>query len=267
MTDSRRYVWRFTGGILRLPIYTPASVNSMQTKDTSAGALAGIHVVDLAGTVATAYCGKLFRDLGATVTNLEPPGEGHPIRRLPPFHPEASPPEASALATWLSLGKRSVAAGPEDPEARDLLDGADLVLDADPATERRLLEGQTRLSISWFGASGPYAGRAATDPVISTHTGAARAVGPADGPPILATGYTPQVVAGTLAYVGAVGHLLARETGRLDAPLHLDVSILEAAMCITEPGPPRNPRDRRNPSPGRHQPLLAHLSGRHLSLP
>ena len=210
----------------------------MQTKDTNAGALAGIHVVDLAGTVATAYCGKLFRDLGATVTNLEPPGEGHPIRRLPPFHPEASAPEASALATWLSLGKRSVTAGPEDPEARGLLESADLILDAEPAAERRLLKGQTRLSISWFGASGPYAGRDATDPVISTHTGAARALGPADGPPILATGHTPQVVTGTLAYVGAVGHLLARETGRLDAPLHLDVSILEAAMCITEPGPP-----------------------------
>ena len=238
MTDSRRYVWRFTGGILRLPIYTPASIKSMQTKDTSAGALAGIHVVDLAGTVATAYCGKLFRDLGATVTNLEPPGEGHPIRRLPPFHPKASAPEASALATWLSLGKRSVAAGPEDREARGLLDGADLILDADPAVKLNLLEGQTRLSISWFGASGPYAGRTATDPVISTHTGAARAIGPADGPPILATGHTPQVVAGTLAYVGAVGHLLARETGQLDSPLHLDVSILEAAMCITEPGPP-----------------------------
>ncbi len=210
----------------------------MQTKDTSAGALAGIHVVDLAGTVATAYCGKLFSDLGAAVTNLEPPGDGHPIRRLPPFHPKASAPEASALATWLSLGKRSVAAGPEDPEGRGLLESGHLILDADPAAERRLLEGQTRLSISWFGASGPYAGRTATDPVINTHTGAARAIGPADGPPILATGHTPQVVAGTLAYVGAVGHLLARETGRLDAPLHLDVSILEAAMCITEPGPP-----------------------------
>ena len=210
----------------------------MQNEDTSAGALAGIHVVDLAGTVATAYCGKLFRDLGASVTNLEPPGEGHPIRRLHPFHPRASAPEASALATWLSLGKRSVAAGPEDPEARGLLDGADLILDADPTVEKQLLDGQIRLSISWFGASGPYAGRAATDPVISTHTGAARAIGPAEGPPILATGHTPQIVAGTLAYIGAVGHLLARETGRLDAPFHLDVSIFEAAMCITEPGPP-----------------------------
>ncbi|MCY3933305.1 MAG: CoA transferase [Acidobacteria bacterium] len=210
----------------------------MQTKDTSAGALAGIHVVDLAGTVATAYCAKLFSDLGATVTNLEPPGEGHPIRRLHPIHPQASAPEASALATWLSVGKRSVASGPEDSDARDLLTGADLILHDDPAVERQLLDGQIRLSISWFGASGPYAGRTATDPVISTHTGAARAIGPAEGPPILATGHTAQVVAGTLAYVGAVGHLLARETGRLDTPFHLDVSIFEAAMCITEPGPP-----------------------------
>ncbi len=202
------------------------------------GALHGIHAVDLAGTVATAYCGKLFRDLGATVTNLEPPGEGHPIRRLHPFHPRSSPPEASALATWLSLGKRSVAALPEHAEARALLGAADLILDADPTAERRLLDRQTRLSISWFGASGPYAGRASTDPVISTHTGAARAIGTAEGPPILATGHAPQIVAGTLAYVAAAGHLLARGTGRLDAPLHLDVSIFEAAMCITEPGPP-----------------------------
>ena len=202
------------------------------------GALAGIRVVDLAGTVATACCGKLFRDLGAEVTNLEPPGEGHPIRRLHPFHPEAPAPEASALATWLSLGKRSIAAEPDDDETRAALDGADLVLDSDPAVEMPLLEGRIRLSISWFGAAGPYAGRAATDQTIAVHTGAARALGPAEGPPILATGYTPQVVAGTLAYAGAVGHLLARETGRLDVPLHLDVSILEAAMCITEPGPP-----------------------------
>ena len=201
-------------------------------------ALDGIHVVDLAGTVATAYCGKLFRDLGAEVTNLEPPGEGHPIRRLPPFHPQAAAPEASGLATYLSLGKRSIAAGADGPAGRSLLQAADIILDADPASGRQLEAGQIRISISWFGATGPYAARAATDQVISAHTGAVRAVGPAEGPPMLTTGHTPQVVAGTLAYVAGVGHLLAREIGGLGAPIHLDVSIFEAAMCITEPGPP-----------------------------
>ena len=202
------------------------------------GALNGIHVVDLAGTVATAYCGKLFRDLGAEVTNLEPPGEGHAIRSLPPFHPEAAAPEASGLATYLSLGKRSVAADAGDESSLALLRAADVILDTDPGPNRQLEADQIRLSISWFGASGPYAGRAATDQVISTHIGAVRAVGPAEGPPMLTTGHTPQVVAGTLAYVAGVGHLLARESGHPTAPIHLDVSIFEAAMCITEPGPP-----------------------------
>ena len=204
----------------------------------SVGALAGIHVVDLAGTVATAYCGKLFRDLGARVTNLEPPGEGQPIRRLPPFHPQAEAPEASGLATYLSLGKQSVAARAAETVREALLAAADVILDSEPGATHVLGTGQIRISISWFGATGPYARRVATDQVISAHTGAARAVGPAEGPPILTTGHTPQVVAGTLAYVAGVGHLLAKEIGGLKTPLHLDVSTFEAAMCITEPGPP-----------------------------
>ncbi len=204
----------------------------------TAGALAGIHVVDSGGTVATAYCGKLFRDLGAEVTNLEPPGEGQPIRRLPPLHSRAGAPEASGLATCLSLGKRSVALNAADPLAEALLADADVLLDAEPHRGPALRDGQLRLSISWFGAAGPYAGRAATDQIVSAHTGAARAVGPAEGPPILTTGHAPQVVAGALAYVAGVGHVLAREIGNLGTPAHLDVSIFEAAMCITEPGPP-----------------------------
>ncbi len=210
----------------------------MHFQEPTAGALAGIHVVDVAGTVATAYCGKLFRDLGARVTNLEPPGEGQPIRRLPPLHPSNAGPEASGLATYLSLGKQSVAAEIANPVGQALLEAADVILDAEPRRGPSPGDGQLRLSISWFGATGPYAGRAATDQVIGAYTGAARAVGPADGPPMLTTGHTAQVVAGTLAYVAGVGHILGRETGAPDAQAHLDVSIFEAAMCITEPGPP-----------------------------
>ncbi len=258
----------------------------MDSRDAAHGAFSGIRVIDLAGTVATAYCGKMLRDQGAEVTLLEAPGTGHPIRRLAPFRPGAPVPEASGLATWLSLGKRSVAAEPGDPVAQALLAEADVVLDtldAEPgaaidtdalhSTDSR--PGQIRLTVSWFGASGPWRGRAGTDQTIGAHIGAARSVGPADGPPILTTGHTAQIVAGTLTFVAAAGHLLARHVGGLAggtaagappgpgpplactgsarpaspggsgkaesqpaAPVHLDVSILEAAMCMTEPGPP-----------------------------
>ena len=211
----------------------------------SGGALASIHVVDLAGTVATAYCGKLFRDLGAQVTNLEPPGEGHEIRRLPPFHPEAAAPEASGLATYLSLGKRSVAADPDDATSRALLRAADVILDADPGPNRPLEADQIRLSISWFGAEGPYAGRAATDQVISTHIGAVRAVGPAEGPPMLTTGHTPQIVAGTPfrlhrtpAAAGGRAPRLGEHNG-----IPLESSQSDSALGRRASRPPAPPRD------------------------
>ena len=36
-------------------------------------ALEGLLVLDVSGTVSTAYCAKQFADYGATVVNLEPP--------------------------------------------------------------------------------------------------------------------------------------------------------------------------------------------------
>ena len=61
----------------------------------------GIRLVDLSGTVATSYCGKLFASFGADVINVEPPGTGNPTRSLPPFGNAADPAESSALAGWL----------------------------------------------------------------------------------------------------------------------------------------------------------------------
>ena len=66
-------------------------------------ALDGIRVVDLAGTVATGYCAKLFADYGASVTNLEPDG-GFPTRSLSPFMPGAG--GMSAMHAYLHTNKR-----------------------------------------------------------------------------------------------------------------------------------------------------------------
>ena len=60
------------------------------------GALAGLRVLDVAGTIASGYCGKLFADHGADVVNVEPPGDGFATRREPPFIPGVEAPET----TW-----------------------------------------------------------------------------------------------------------------------------------------------------------------------
>ena len=78
-------------------------------------ALAGIRVLDIGGTVATGYCGKLFADHGADVVDVEPPG-GAITRMLPPFSPQAASPDNSALHAYLSANKRSVALDVAHPE-------------------------------------------------------------------------------------------------------------------------------------------------------
>ena len=79
-------------------------------------ALAGISVFDVAGSVAAAYCGKLFADHGAEVVLVEPPDSGFATRGLTPFVPGAAPPESSAMHSYLSTNKRSIVLDMDSPE-------------------------------------------------------------------------------------------------------------------------------------------------------
>src|SRR6476646_1785683 len=98
-----------------------------------AAPLAGIRVLDIGGTVATGYCGKLFADHGADVVDVEPP-QGAATRALAPFNDRASAPDNSALHTYLSSNKRSVSVDIRRADGRAvflaLARDADVVLDA-----------------------------------------------------------------------------------------------------------------------------------------
>jgi crotonobetainyl-CoA:carnitine CoA-transferase CaiB-like acyl-CoA transferase len=61
-------------------------------------ALKGFRVVELAGSVAGEYCGKLLADFGAEVIKVEAPGCGSPTRAMAP----------SALFAYLNTNKQSV---------------------------------------------------------------------------------------------------------------------------------------------------------------
>ena len=205
----------------------------------SEGTLAGILVLDVAGTIASGYCGKLFADHGARVVNVEPPGVGFDTRREPPFLPGAHPPENSALHAYLSTNKASVALEAQAEPARllALATDADVVLDAGrfaTADFAAVAPNVVVSTITWFGRNGPYAEHQGAGSVCWSLAGLVRNTGPAEGPPLLAAGCGAEVVGGLTAYIGTLGQVLARELGNASGPVRLDTSILEANLCFTE---------------------------------
>src|ERR1700754_2036188 len=94
-------------------------------------ALTGFRVVELAGSVAGEYCGKLLADFGAEVIKVESPGCGSPTRAMAPIVSDG--PDGSAVFAYLNTNKRSVvldvasAAGVE--HLHELIGTADAVID------------------------------------------------------------------------------------------------------------------------------------------
>ena len=60
-------------------------------------------IVDIGGTVASGYAGKLYADYGARVVNLEPP-EGFSTRHIAPLLDNGT----SAIHAYLHANKQSV---------------------------------------------------------------------------------------------------------------------------------------------------------------
>ena len=206
-------------------------------------ALAGITVLDLAGTIASGYCGKLFADHGARVIDVEPPETGFATRREPPFLPRRHAPENSALHAYLSANKASVAldvaadAGAGAPRLQELAQGAQVVLDAGRFNAGDFAAASPDVvvsTITWFGRSGPYRNYHGASGVCWSLAGMVRNVGRAEGPPLLAAGCGAQIVGGLAAYIGTLGQVIAREIGNASGPARLDTSILEANLCFTE---------------------------------
>jgi crotonobetainyl-CoA:carnitine CoA-transferase CaiB-like acyl-CoA transferase len=94
-------------------------------------ALKGFRVVELAGSVAAEYCGKLLADFGAEVIKVESPGCGSPTRAMSPIVGDG--PDGSALFAYLNTNKQSVeldvasAVGVE--HLHELIGSADAVID------------------------------------------------------------------------------------------------------------------------------------------
>ena len=195
----------------------------------------GLLIVDIGGTVATGYAAKLFADYGARVVNIEPQ-QGFSTRRVKPLLSNGN----SAIHAYLHANKESVCCD-DLLTSHPAIVAADLVL-LDLTTLPSSVsvdDFDTNVcALSWYGLNGPYADFQGSDASIYALIGLMQGVGEPQSPPIIPTGYQPQIVGGLSAFNGAVGYLLGqrfKDDNKFTA-FCLDASILEANMCLTEIG-------------------------------
>ncbi|MEE6137466.1 CoA transferase [Mycobacterium sp. 050128] len=202
------------------------------------GPLTGLHVVEIANQIAGPYAAKLFVDLGAEVTKIEPPA-GDPLRRWGPFGDADS--ACGGLFGYLNAGKSGATLDLDEPKsvaaARELIAGAHLLVENfAPATLdgwglgidtlQQLNPNLVVLRISHCGQSGPMRDRPMTPLTLQAASGWISSRDP-DRPPVQVGGRISEYVAGSYGALGALTALRMRSVGRIR---EVDVSQVEALL-------------------------------------
>lgn len=209
-------------------------------------ALEGLVAIELTETIGGRYCGRLLAEMGATVVRV------------------SSPSSLDADAVWLDPGKQSVALDLDAADGRSLLgrliERADVLIEDVQATslavrgiDEELLARLPQLvhcSISPFGLSGPWAGRPATDIIVSALAGMCAINGYTDGMPLREPGPQAEMVGALVAFIGILAALEDREVS--GAGQRVETSTLESLLNVLAPtvlqqsyqghGPPRGVR-------------------------
>ncbi|HEX6377321.1 MAG TPA: CaiB/BaiF CoA-transferase family protein [Allosphingosinicella sp.] len=204
--------------------------------------LAGLKVVELARILAGPWAGQLLADLGAEVVKVERPGTGDDTRHWgPPFGPDG----ASAYFHSCNRGKRSVAIDLDTPEGqaqiRTVAADADVLIEnfkvgrlarygLDYSSLSALNPRLVYCSITGFGQTGPYAGRAGYDFVIQAMGGAMSLTGEPDGEPQKSGIAYADLFTGLYASVAILAAL--RERDRSGRGAHVDMALLDSQVAV-----------------------------------
>ncbi len=207
------------------------------------GPLDGIRILDLTIALSGPWAVGILADQGADVVKVEPPGIGDIGRWVGPAIGGVS-----AMAQIANRGKRSIAINlhtePGREIARALAARADVfVQNFRPGVIERLglgydvlsasNPGLVYVSISGFGASGPYAHKSAYDPVVQAYGGLAAVQAGASGEPQLIRHTAADKITSLTAAQAITAALFARERSRSGAGgQHLELSMLESVMSF-----------------------------------
>jgi len=208
------------------------------SEDQQRGPLAGIRIVDTSIALSGPWAVGILADQGADVVKIEPPGIGDIGRWVGPAIGGVS-----AMAQIANRGKRSIAIDLRQAAglgiARALAERADVfVQNFRPGVIDRLGLGYEALSaanprlvyisISGFGASGPYAHKSAYDPVVQAYGGLAAVQAGSGGEPQLIRHTAADKITSLTAAQAITAALFARE--RSGTGQHLELSMLESVV-------------------------------------
>ena len=200
--------------------------------------LEGLRVLEVATLYAAPQIAAMLGDLGADVVKVEPP-TGDPMRRM----------GRAVLWDLVARHKRSImldlesGRSPDDAATFDALVAETdvLVENLTPALRRSwdctyeaLAARNPRLvvvSVSCFGATGPYADRPGAGTLAEAFAGLTHMTGEADGPPMLASVAIGDTVTAFSGVIGALAACWSRDA-RSGTGSHVDISMYEPILAI-----------------------------------
>ena len=205
------------------------------------GPLDGLRVLDLSIALTGPYAAALLADQGASVIKVERPGIGDIARWV-----GVSVNGMSSLYLVCNRGKRSIAVDLQTPAGLDI--GRRLAADTDVLIQNfrpgvmdklglgydavRAINGDVvYVSLSGFGATGPYRDRSAYDTVIQAYGGlAANQSDPADGIPVFLRQTAADKVTALYAAQAISATLYARARGK--GGQHIELSMMDAVVSF-----------------------------------
>ncbi len=215
----------------------------------SAGALAGLKVIDLTRVLGGPYATMILSDHGADVTKIEPP-QGDEVRDWgPPFREFEDGTRDASYFIGINRNKRSVALDISRPEGKAVL--LRLLEDADILVENFKPGGMEKWGlgydkdlaprfprlihcrVSGFGGDGPLGGLPGYDAILQAMTGLMSVNGdPTTGPLRLGI---PLVDLGAGLY-SVIGILMAlHERARSGRGQYLDMTLHDCGMALLHP--------------------------------
>ena len=201
--------------------------------------LRDVRILDLTRLLPGAHCTMLLARMGAEVIKVEDPAGGDYMRWMPPLEEGQS-----VLFHALNAGKQSITLNLKAAAGREtflqLVRGVDVVVEGNrPGVMQRLGLGWDALrdarpalvmcSITGYGQTGPYAGRAGHDLNYMAVAGALALNGAAGGPPLPLGVQVADIGGGGLAAAVAILGALV-DVARGGTGCHLDISMTDEVI-------------------------------------